>query len=168
MTITLISTDHFSGQRNIAPEANASIRDLAKLIREVQTDVNAANASLTGAMTLETITSKQATAATETETVLIAPEAGTIEKLQAFSGATAAADESMTIDIKINGTSALTTVITLDAAAESDVQSAVIDATKKTFAAGDKITIVRTYTAGTPTPIVNTVATATLKYSLDE
>lgn len=166
MTITLISADHFSGQRNIVPEPT-SIRDLAKVIRELQTDVNAANSGLAGAETIETITSRQATAATATETVLIAPAAGTIESLQAFSGATAAADESMTVDIAINGTSALTTVITLDAAAASTVQSAVVDATANTFAAGDKITIVRTYTAGTPTPIVDTVATAMMKYSLD-
>lgn len=41
----LIGTKYFSGQRNIAPSPDASDRDLAVLIRELQTAANAAAAA---------------------------------------------------------------------------------------------------------------------------
>jgi hypothetical protein len=53
--------------------------------------------------------------------------------------------------------SCLTGVITLDAAAATTVTSGTIDTAADDLAADDVVTIVFTYTAGTPTPIVNTL-----------
>lgn len=156
MTVTLIGLDHFTGQRNTTPEPDDTARDLARLIRELQAAVNLANGR---------IASAQAVAATLAETVMIAPAAGVIKTVKALSGAVAHSAESMTVDVKINGTTVLTSVVTLNTAAGTDVQSGTLD-TAIAFVEDDLITIERTYVdGGTPTPIVDTLVDVT--YSLD-
>lgn len=40
MAIELIDNDHFDGQRNISPSSDSDVRDLAKLVREMQSAIN--------------------------------------------------------------------------------------------------------------------------------
>lgn len=99
----------------------------------------------------------QAVAADATTTSFIAPAAGTILGVYAKSGATAAAAESMTFDVKIAGVTCLTAPISI-AAAQTTVAQAGTLAAAVSFTAGQVITIVRDYTAGGgPTPMVNTL-----------
>jgi hypothetical protein len=103
-------------------------------------------------------TDLQAVAATATTTLFIAPAAGTIKGLLAVAGTAAAAGESMTCDVQIGGVTALTSVATLDDAAGTTAQTAVVNAAADDFVAGNVITVVRTYVAGGgPTPMANTV-----------
>lgn len=99
----------------------------------------------------------QATAASETIRLAIANRTGLIRGVKAQAGAGAGSGESLTVDVKINGTSCLTGVITLDAAAGTTVQDGTIDVAADDLAEDDIITVVFAYTAGTPTPIVNTL-----------
>jgi len=150
-----IPLDHFSGQRNIAPELGyGDPQDLARLIRGLQGAAGARASSY------------QATAATAAEVVMIAPAAGFIESVKAVAGAGAAAGESLTVDVKINGTTVLTAAIVLDAAAGTDVKSGTLDSAAIEFAADDLISVERTYVAGGgPTPIVNSLVD--VFYTLD-
>jgi hypothetical protein len=108
----------------------------------------------------------QAVAATATVTVMLAPGAGRITALRAVPGAAAAAGESMTCDVQIGGVTALSAVATIDNASGLNVVTGTVNAAANTIAAGDVITIVRTYVpGGGPTPIVNTVVD--VAYELD-
>jgi hypothetical protein len=99
----------------------------------------------------------QATAASATIRQFIASGTGVIKAVKAQAGAGAGTGESITVDVQIGGVSCLTGVITLDAAAATTVTSGTIDTAADDLAADDVVTIVFTYTAGTPTPIVNTL-----------
>ncbi|MFA4971259.1 MAG: hypothetical protein WC683_01515 [bacterium] len=103
--------------------------------------------------------SRQLAAATETMRVFRALAAGTIVACSAETGTAAAAGESMTFDVQIAGVSALTGVITVDDTTVIDTPVAgVVDAAANAFAAGELITVVRTYVAGGgPTPMRDTV-----------
>jgi len=151
--ITQAPLDIFHGGRSITGKSHELDYpyELAEIIRELQA---AHNKDIP-------ISHHQATAASLDIDVMIAQQDGTIESFKAVSGATAAAGESMTVDVQIGGVSALTAAITLDAAATTVVQSGTIDTAANSFSAGDIISIVRVYTAGGgPTPMVNTLATA--------
>jgi hypothetical protein len=104
------------------------------------------------------IVHEQAVAATLTSQMMIAPAGGSITSLQAFAGTAAAAGESMTVDVTINGVTALSAVATIDDAATTTVVEGTIDAAANDFVRGDVIAIVRTYVAGGgPTPMADTV-----------
>ncbi len=153
MSITLIELDHFTGQRNTTPTPDNTARDLARVLRELQGMANDLQSIGAGHAT-----SAQAVAATAEETVMIAPSAGVIRSVKAVAGTTAAAGESMTVDVKINGTTVLTGVVTLDDTAGTTVQSGTLDSLAIAFAENDLITVARTYTAGGgPTPMANTL-----------
>lgn len=85
------------------------------------------------------------------------PFAGTIVGVYLAAQDDAAAGESMTYDVEINGTSALTGVYTqndtIDTTQLLDLSS-LIDPTANSFSVGDIIDTARVYTAGGgPTPI---------------
>jgi hypothetical protein len=101
----------------------------------------------------------QATAASETVRWFLASGTGLVKSVKAQAGAGAGTGESLTVDVQIGGVSCLSSVITLDAAAATTVQSGTIDTANDDLAANDVVTIVFAYTAGTPTPIVNTLVT---------
>ena len=102
----------------------------------------------------------QATAASATVREFIAGNTGVITSVKAQAGAGAASGESLTVDVKINGTTCLTGVITLDNAAGTTVQDGTVDTGADDLAEDDIVTIVYAYTAGGgPTPIVNTLVT---------
>ena len=146
--ITLIELDHFTGQRNIAPDPDDTARDLARLIRELQGAGNANDGRAS---------SYQVTAATLAQNEMIAPGPGSITAVKAVADVAAAAGESMTVDVKINGVTVLTAVVTLDDSAGTDVQSGSLD-TAVAFVEDDLISIERTYTAGGgPTPMTDTL-----------
>ena len=101
----------------------------------------------------------QAVAATATTVQFMATRAGKITGVAAKSGATASGTEDMSVDVEINGTTCLTGPVVLDAAATTVLQVGTVDTAADDFVAGDLIQIVRTYTAGTPTPITDTNVT---------
>jgi len=97
-------------------------------------------------------------------------KAGTIEEFSAEVsawGTIPAAGEDMVIDLQINGVTALVAPLTFDDTAVLDTPvAAAIDPAANTFAVGDKIEVIRTYTpGGAPTPMVGTDATVALRYA---
>jgi len=146
MALVLIALDHFSGQRNIGPTPDDAERDLARLVREMQTEINKIEAGIIGPDDASR-GHMQAVAATATDVVMIAPAAGQITIAQAVAGTAANAGESMDCDVQINGVSALSAAIPLDNAAGTNVQTSPLGAAV-TFAQGDLISVVRTYVAG--------------------
>jgi hypothetical protein len=164
MALVLIALDHFSGQRNIGPTPDDTERDLARLVREMQTEINNIEAGIVGPDDASR-GHMQATAATATDVFMIAPAAGQITIAQAAAETGAAAGEDMQIDVLINGVSALSAPIPLDNAAGTAVQTSALGAAV-TFAQGDKISVERTYTAGGgPAPMLNTLVD--IGYRLD-
>ena len=155
--LNLIPIDHFSGQRAITEErAGDDTRSLAELIRELQAAVNAGSISYAQHW--------QAAAASNTRGLMIAPADGEIVFAGAYPQTGAAAGESMTVDIRINGVTALTAVITLNNATGIDVVEGTLDPAAVLFSKGDKITAVRVYApGGTPAPIANTYASIGVK-----
>jgi hypothetical protein len=105
----------------------------------------------------------QTTAASATVRSFIASGAGVITGVYAAAGATAGTGESITVDVQINGVTCLSSVITLNAAATTVSQPGTIDTAADDIAAGDLITVVFAYTAGTPTPIVDTLVSIYFK-----
>lgn len=103
--------------------------------------------------------SRQGAAATETIRTFRAIAPGTIIGVTAEDGVVAAAAESMTVDVKIAGVSCLVAPITLDNAVPIDTPVAgVLAPAAVAFAAGDLVTVVRTYVpGGAPTPMSATV-----------
>ena len=109
-------------------------------------------------------------AASDAAFVIRCLKAGTIEEFNcelAAWGDLAAAGESMSIELLIDGVTALTGPVVIDDTIALDTPVAgVIDPTANTFAAGSKIEIVRTYVAGGgPTPMAATDATVALRYA---
>ena len=96
-------------------------------------------------------------AATGSAQVLIADRAGSVVTFKAYAQTAAAAAESITVDLKKNGVSVLTGVITIDDVAGVAVQSATIksDGTED-LVADDKLVVDYTYTAGgAPAPMAD-------------
>ena len=102
----------------------------------------------------------QAVAATATVTQFIAPAAGRIIGVYAKSDKTAGAGESMTYDVHIDAQTTLTGDITVNATSTTVPVAGVIDtgSSHNVFAAGQVITIIRTYVAGTPNMDYNHVS----------
>ncbi len=156
--IVEIPIGHFSGQRGITnPPGGSDVRTLEDLIRELQ------DASNVGFRTLTT--DLQLVAATAETIAFIAPAAGEITYAAAAAGVTAASGESETVDVEINGTTALAAAITLDNAAGITVVEGTL-AAAVAIAAGDLITVNRVYTAGGgPTPMSAIACTIGIRFS---
>lgn len=89
------------------------------------------------------------TATTETRTLHVCRAAGTIMEFVAGSIAACAGAATITLDLKKNGTSVLTTILTLDNANTARVhEAAVLNSSLTTVAAGDWLEVVITATAG--------------------
>lgn len=116
-----------------------------------------------GAQDLE---SWQGAAATENLRVFRATRPGSVLAVNAEVGTAAAAAESMTLDVEINGVSCLTGAITIDNTVVIDTpEPGVVDAAASAFAAGDLVRVVRTYVpGGAPTPMRDTVCTVGVRY----
>lgn len=97
----------------------------------------------------------QAVAADATTVAFVAPAAGRILAVNAYSTVGAGVGESETVDVRIAGVSALTAPIDLNQAAGTAVQAGVIDAAHDDFIAAQIVTLVRDYTAGAPSPMSN-------------
>jgi len=157
MSVTAVPVGHFSGQRAIEKNPGGDdTRDLRELLNELIVVANAGTPS--------PVTTEQAVAASLDDIVFVAPADGTITSLYAKAGTTAAAGESMDIDIEIGGVAVLTAALTLDATAGTTAQEGTIDTAANSFSAGDVIEITRAYTAGgTPTPMANTIVSIGVK-----
>ena len=89
---------------------------------------------------------------TETKTIFVARQIGAISEIVAGSITAAIGKATVTIDLKKNNVSVMTTIITLDNAnVARTVEVGVLDATKTTLAIGDWLEIVITATVGTGT-----------------
>jgi len=109
---------------------------------------------------LMNITDQQVTAATANSVGFIATEDGQIETIYAAALTGAGAGESMSIDVKIGGTTCLVTPITVNQASGTSVVAAAVDPLASAFSKGDLVTVERTYTAGgTPAPMTDTAVT---------
>jgi hypothetical protein len=108
------------------------------------------------------VSGTQAVAATASFFIMIAPSAGRIIALKARAGAGAAAGESLVVDVHEGGVSMMTTPVTLDNAAGTNVQTGTVDAgAPGAMAVNNIITWELTYVAGGgPTPIVDSEYTA--------
>lgn len=86
---------------------------------------------------------------------------GELDELIATASASAAAGESMTIDVLKNGATVLTATTAFAASGGSKVVKLLLDPDKKSFVTGDVFTTSRVYTAGGgPTPVANTTVIA--------
>jgi hypothetical protein len=115
------------------------------------------------------VDSRQLAAATETMRVFRALGPGRIVACAAETGTVAAAAESMTFDVQIAGVTALAGLITIDNTVVIDTPEAGVLAAGAAveFAAGELITVVRTYVAGgAPTPMRDTVVDIEVQYDL--
>lgn len=88
------------------------------------------------------------TATTETRVIHVARAAGTIEGFRAGSIAACSGAATITFDLKKNGTTVLSSVITLDNANTARVIEAGTLSGSPTVAAGDVLEVVITATAG--------------------
>jgi hypothetical protein len=137
-----------------------NVTDIATNAADILTNAGdiTTNASAIAAIMPNQETVLQTTAASATVRSFVASGTGVITGVYAAAGATAAAGESLTVDVQINGVSCLSSVITLDAAATTVAQAGTIDTAADDIAAGDIITVVFAYTAGGgPTRIVDTL-----------
>ena len=109
--------------------------------------------------------SRQHTAASETLFAFRAMRPGYIAAANAETAVTAGAGETMTLDVRIAGVTSLTTPIPFAAGAPlANVPvPGTIDATKRTFAAGDLVTVVRVWGAGAA-GLVDTVCSIDVRY----
>lgn len=109
----------------------------------------------------------QATAATLAAAhFFVAEFDGKLDELLAKAGATAAAGESMTIDVLKNGSTVLLNTTAFAASGGNKVVSLNLDPDKASFVKGDVFTVTRTYVAGGgPTPIANTTVIARPTFS---
>ena len=90
-------------------------------------------------------------ATTETRTLFVARRAGTVNEVIAGSIAAAIGDSTVTLDVKKNGSTILSAVITLDSGNTARiVESGTIDGAG-TFVAGDWFEVIITATVGTGT-----------------
>lgn len=90
-------------------------------------------------------------ATTETRTVFVARRAGTLNEFIAGSIAKAIGDSTVTLDLKKNGTTVLSAVITLDSANTARIVEAGAISGGGAFVAGDWFEVVIVATAGTGT-----------------
>ena len=91
-------------------------------------------------------------ATTETRTLFVARRTGVVNEMIAGSIAAAIGNSTVTIDLKKNGTTVLTAVITLDSANTARiVESGAFSGSLNQFVAGDWFEIVITATIGTGT-----------------
>jgi len=155
--IVTVPADHFSGHRAIShAPSGADVRSLEDILNELIAQINSGGIS-SGAHA-------QITAASETDGVLIAPADGEITYAAAFANVAAAAGESMTFDVQVEGVTVLTGVITVDDAATTAVVAGTLIA-DPSFSAGDRITVDRVYVAGGgPTPMTNTLVSVGLRF----
>lgn len=91
-------------------------------------------------------------ATTETRTLFVARRPGTINTMVSGSIVAATGNSTVTLDVKKNGTSILTSITTLDNANTARVvESGVINGALSSFVAGDWFEVVITATIGTGT-----------------
>lgn len=90
-------------------------------------------------------------ATTETRTVFVARRAGTLNQFVAGSIAAAIGNSTVTLDLRKNGTTALTAVVTLDNANVARIVEAGAISGAGTFVAGDWFEVVLVATIGTGT-----------------
>ncbi len=103
------------------------------------------------------------TATAVTQAVHVATGAGVVESFAAGSIAACTGDATITVDLKKNGTTMLTAVITLDSANTAYVAEAGAISGGGTYAAGDVLTIVVTVNAGTGALATGLFAAACLR-----
>ena len=132
-------------------------------------NVSSASGTITGAGIVaqngQQFDSRQHTAASETLFAFRAMRPGYIAAANAETAVTAGAGETMTLDVRIAGVTSLTTPIPFAAGAPlANVPvPGTIDATKRTFAAGDLVTVVRVWGAGAA-GLVDTVCSIDVRY----
>jgi Flp pilus assembly protein CpaB len=90
-------------------------------------------------------------ATTETRSLFVANRAGTVNSIKAGSIAAATGNSTVTLDIKKNGTTILSAVITLDNANTARITEAGVISGAGTFITGDWYEVVITATVGTGT-----------------
>tara|TARA_R110000868_G_scaffold42858_2_gene144561 strand:- start:235 stop:729 length:495 start_codon:yes stop_codon:yes gene_type:complete len=88
---------------------------------------------------------------TETRTLFVANRAGTVNSVKAGSIVAATGNSTVTLDIKKNGTTILSAVITLDSGNTARITEAGTISGAGTFVAGDWFEVVITATVGTGT-----------------
>lgn len=88
---------------------------------------------------------------TETRNLFVANRSGTVNSVKAGSIAAAIGDSTVTIDVKKNGSTILSAVITLDSANTARITEAGTISGAGTFVAGDWYEVVIVATAGTGT-----------------
>ena len=92
------------------------------------------------------------TSTTETRNIFVARSAGTISEIVAGSIVANIGDSTVTVDLKKNGTSVMTSILTLDSGNVARVvEVGVLNGSLTTLAAGDWLEIVITATVGTGT-----------------
>lgn len=91
------------------------------------------------------------TATAETRTLFVARRSGTLNEVIAGSIAKATGDSTITVDIKKNGTTVLSAVITLDSANTNRIVESGSVSGGGTFVAGDWFEVVIAISAGTGT-----------------
>lgn len=164
MALVLIENDHFSGGRNEQPTPDVDKRDLAKLVIEIQEEINKIESGIIGPDDASRGHS-QAAPATANDLTMIAPAAGVITVVQAAPTVAAAVGESMSVNVEINGAPVMSVAAVIDDTTALNVVEGAIDL-PAVFAKGDKITVDRVYAAGgAPTPITDTLVD--IGYRLD-
>lgn len=148
-----VATDKSTSRLFTDAAGHTKVRDAAGLVLDLTAG---ALAGIDARSLMEVV---QAAAASETKRAFRALTDGAIRDVAAEVGTVAAAGESLSIDITIGGTSALTAPIVIDdAVAINTPVVGVIDTAANEYAAGELIEIVFTYTAGVdPTPMANTI-----------
>jgi hypothetical protein len=106
------------------------------------------------------------TAAAETRAVYVAHAAGTIEEFEAGSIAACTGNATITVDLKKNGTTVLSAVITLDSGNTAYVVEAGT-VSSAAYVAGDVLTVVVAVNAGTGALGTGVFARAMLREAAD-
>lgn len=148
-----VATDKNTSRLFTDSVGHTKVRNAAGLVL----DLTAGALSGTDARSLMEVT--QAAAATATKRAFRALTDGAIREVAAEVGTVAAAGESLSIDITIGGTSALTAPIVIDdSVAINTPVVGVVDVAANEYAAGELIEVSFTYTAGGgATPMADTI-----------
>lgn len=155
--INSIAFDHFSGGRAITHQPSGDDdRSLEDILNELIGAINGGAVSQT--------TSVQKVAATEEEALFIAPANGEITYVAAKPDVAAAAGESMTLDVQVNGATVLTVVVTLNDTTGTTTQVGTLIG-DPSFSQDDVITVERTYVAGGAPTMTVTTLTAGVKFA---
>jgi hypothetical protein len=151
--IPAVATDKSTSRLFTDAAGHTKVRDAAGLVL----DLTAGALAGSDARSLMEVT--QAVAATATKRAFRALTDGAIREVAAEVGTVAAAGESLSIDITIDGVSALTAPIVIDDSVTINTPVAgVVDAASNEYAAGELIEVSFTYTAGVgPTPMADTI-----------